>query len=188
MSRSPRTDAKFRRLYDEHFVAIRSYCLRRLPVAEVNDAVAEVFLVVWRRIDDVPDGDDAPLWLYGIARNVVRNADRSTRRRARLQVRLRPFGQPTAVDPETVVVRRSEDSEVLKELAKLRPVDQEILRLSIWEDLTNAEIAEVLAIDAHAVTMRLSRARNRLAGRLGMEKTSKRTLTDPQPIGKGGEQ
>ena len=55
MARSPRTDAKFRRIYDGHFVAIRSYCLRRLPASEVSDAVAEVFLVVWRRIDDVPD-------------------------------------------------------------------------------------------------------------------------------------
>lgn len=188
MARSPRTDAEFRRLYDEHFVAIRSYCLRRLPVAEVNDAVAEVFLVVWRRIGDVPEGDAATLWLYGIARNVVRNVDRSTRRRTRLEGRLRPFEQRSAIDPETVVVRRSEDGELLEKLAKLRPADQEVLRLSVWEELTNAEIAEVLGIDAHAVTMRLSRARNRLAGRLGMDKTPKRMRTDPQPVGEGGEQ
>ena len=188
MARSPRTDAKFRRLYDGYFVAIRSYCLRRLPVAEVNDAVAEVFLVVWRRIDDVPEGDDAALWLYGIARNVVRNVDRSERRRARLHRRLLPLASPPDIDTETVVVRSSEDSEVLEELAKLRPSDQEILRLSIWEELTNMEIGEVLDIDAHAVTMRLSRARDRLARRLGMDKTPKRKRTDPQPVGEGGEQ
>ena len=188
MARSPRTDAKFRRLYDGYFVAIRSYCIRRLPVAEVNDAVAEVFLVVWRRIDDVPEGDDAPLWLYGIAHNVVRNVDRSARRRARLHGRLLPLASTPEIDAETVVVRRSEDSEVLDELAKLRPSDQEILRLSIWEELTNTEIGEVLGIDGHAVTMRLSRARDRLARRLGMDKIPKRTKADPQPVGEGGEQ
>ncbi|MEA2024778.1 MAG: sigma-70 family RNA polymerase sigma factor [Actinomycetota bacterium] len=188
MARSPRTDAKFRRIYDGHFVAIRSYCLRRLPTSEVNDAVAEVFLVVWRRIDDVPDGDEAPLWLYGIARNVVRNVDRSARRRDRLSGRLRPFRPPSSPDPETVVIRRSEDDEVLAALAQLRPADQEILRLSIWEELSNTEIAEVLGIEAHAVTMRLSRARNRLAGRLGMDKVRQNTWADPQPVGEGGEQ
>ena len=99
-----------------------------------------------------------------------------------------PFGSPPETDTVIVVVRRSEDSEVLEGLARLRPKDQEILRLSIWEELTNTEIAEVLGIDAHAATMRLSRARNRLAGRLGMDKTPKRTRTDPQPVGEGGKQ
>jgi len=150
--------------------------------------VAELFLVVWRRIDDVPDGDEAPLWLYGIAHNVIRNADRSIRRRDRLNGRLRPFRSPSAPDPETLVVRRSEDDEVLEALAELRPADQEILRLSIWEELSNTEIAEVLGIDAHAVTMRLTRARNRLAGRLGMDKRRQVKWADPQPVGEGGEQ
>jgi RNA polymerase sigma-70 factor (ECF subfamily) len=85
-------------------------------------------------------------------------------------------------------VRSSEDSKVLEELARLSPADQEILRLSIWEELTSAEIAELLGIDAHAATMRLSRARNRLAGRLGMDKTPKRTRTDSTPVGEGGRQ
>jgi RNA polymerase sigma-70 factor (ECF subfamily) len=149
--------------------------------------VAEVFLVVWRRIDDVPGGDDAALWLYGIARNVVRNVERSEKRRARLLRRLLPFASAPEIDTETVVVR-SEDSEALEQLARLGPADQEILRLSIWEELTNTEIAELLGIDAHAATMRLSRARNRLAGRLGMDKTPKRTRTDSTPVGEGGRQ
>lgn len=188
MARSPRTDAEFRRIYDGHFVAIRSYCLRRLPASEVNDAVAEVFLVVWRRIDDVPDGDEASLWLYGIAHNVVRNVDRAARRRVRLNGRLLPFRPVSEPDPETLVIRRSEDHEVLEKLAELRPADQEILRLSIWEELSNIEIAEVLGIEAHAATMRLGRARNRLAGRLGMDKRRQAKWADPQPVGEGGEQ
>ena len=93
---------------------------------------------------------------------------------------MRPFSR--------IVVRRSEDAEVLNALAALRPADQEILRLSIWEELANKEIATVLDIDAHAVTMRLSRARNRLADKLGIAKEPRRTRTDPQPVGEGGEQ
>ena len=56
MGSSPTTDTSFRRIYDEHFEAVTRYCLRRLPVAEVNDATAEVFLVAWRQIDRVPEG------------------------------------------------------------------------------------------------------------------------------------
>ena len=169
-------------------MAIRSYCLRRLPLSEVNDAVAEVFLVVWRRIDDVPDGDEARLWLYGTARNVVRNTHRSARRRTRLNGKLRPLQTTTEANTETLVVRRSADNDVLDALAELRRADQEILRLSFWEGLSNTEIATVLGIAPHAATMRLGRARNRLASRLGMERTRHHTRTDPQPVGRGGEQ
>ena len=76
--------------------------------------------------------------------------------------------------------------------AALRPADREVLRLSIWEELTNAEIATVLEIEPHAVTMRLARARKRMARSLGISKapaaTTPRVRTDPQPIGEGGEQ
>ena len=80
MGTSPTTNAKFRRIYDEHFEAVTRYCLRRLPVADVNDATAEVFLVAWSKIDRVPDGGESLPWLYGVARNVVRNSVRSARR------------------------------------------------------------------------------------------------------------
>ena len=71
MAQSLATDAEFRRFFDEYFAEVRSYCLRRLPVADANDAVSEVFLVVWRRRHTAPD--DVKPWLFAIARNVVRN-------------------------------------------------------------------------------------------------------------------
>ncbi len=188
MARSPRTDRKFRRLYDANLPPIRNYLLRRLPASEVSDAIAEVFVVVWRRIDEAPDSDEARLWMYGIARNVARNLDRSMRRRTRLTGRLWPVGRRYEPGPETLVVRREQEAETLKALAELRNADQEILRLRFWEELKNTEIAEVLDIDPHAVTMRLSRARNRLARRLGMTKEPIPAIKDPQPVGEGGEQ
>jgi RNA polymerase sigma-70 factor (ECF subfamily) len=157
-------------------------------VSEVNDAIAEVFLVVWRRIGDAPEGDDARLWLHGIARNVTRNAERSLRRQARLGSRLHLIRPQYGPDPEMQVIRRSEDNELLEALAKLRPADQEILRLSIWEELTNTEIAKILGIEPHTATMRLHRARNRLAEVLGIAKEPRTRLTDPQPVGEGGGQ
>jgi RNA polymerase sigma-70 factor (ECF subfamily) len=175
-------------MYDENLPAIRRYCARRLPMSEVDDATAEVFLVAWRRIESVPGGPDARYWLYGVARNVVRNTERAARRRTRLSLRLLPVRQTSAPGPEPVVIRLSEDAEVLEAIAALRPADQEILRLSVWEELSNQEIAAVLGIEAHAVTMRLSRARRRLSRRLGMASADRETWTDPKPVGDGGEQ
>ncbi len=64
MAKSLATDTQFRRLFDEHFVEVRSYCLRRLPVADANDAVSEVFFVAWRRRDVAPA--DVRPWLFAM--------------------------------------------------------------------------------------------------------------------------
>lgn len=155
-------------------------------MSEVNDAVADVFLVAWRRIDEVPSGDEARLWLFGIARNVVRNADRSRRRRSRLHDRLESLSPNTGPTPEAIVVRRAEDEEVLLALEGLRPMDREVLRLSIWEQLGNKEIAEILGIEPHAVTMRLGRARKRMGKRLRIETATVRDV-QAMPIGERSE-
>ena len=187
MERSPRTDAIFRGLYDDNFPAIRNYCIRRLPLYEVNDAVADVFMIAWRRIEEIPHGDEARLWLFGVARNVVRNFDRSERRWLRLNGRLRGLARTPHPGPETIVIRRSEDDRVVEALGRLSEADQEVLRLSAWEELTNSEIAALLGLDPHAVTMRLSRARNRLAKRLHMETVPMRSRVDPLPVNEGGD-
>ena len=187
MAAPPSTDSRFRGLYDRHFLDVRNYCLRRLPASDVNDAVAEVFLVVWKRIDGVPAGDEARPWVFGIARNVVRNTRRSAHRRSRLQLRVGSTGGNPDPTPDVLVVRRSEDAEVLAALSQMRESDREILELSFWDDLTHKEIAQVLGIGAHAVTMRLSRARNRLASQLGMDPNEHVSAIDPRPAVEGGE-
>jgi DNA-directed RNA polymerase specialized sigma24 family protein len=48
------------------------------------DAAADVFLSSWRRLDDLPDGDAARVWLYATARRVIANHQRSKRRRVAL--------------------------------------------------------------------------------------------------------
>jgi RNA polymerase sigma factor (sigma-70 family) len=163
-------EVRFRRLYDGHLDPLRRYCFRRLPVDEVDDAVAEVFVVAWRRMCDVPDGDEARLWLFGIARNVVRNQQRSERRRRRLALRVRGSERRVVCDPGVEVVRRADYQETLDCLGTLRERDQEVLRLAAWEGLKPAEIGRVVGIDAHAASTRLSRARDRLARAMHMER------------------
>src|SRR5258707_15307572 len=73
---------RFDALFRDHHPAVRAYARRRVPREVVDDIVSETFLVVWRRLDDVPE---APLpWLLAVARNVVGTEWRGAARRERL--------------------------------------------------------------------------------------------------------
>jgi RNA polymerase sigma factor (sigma-70 family) len=158
----------FRALYDRHYDAILAYFLRRSGRAVAQDLTAEVFMVAWRRIEDVPLGDDASLWLYRVASNVAAHQRRSAARGARLETRLRSVGGVEHdEEPELQVVRSAEYARVIAAASRLRPVDQEILRLAAWEELPHRQIASLLGISVGAVDQRLHRAKKRLAREFG---------------------
>ncbi|MEN8114053.1 MAG: sigma factor, partial [Actinomycetota bacterium] len=68
-------------IYDATHEDVYAFCLRRSNVEDAMDATADVYLVAWRRIDDIPPGDQALPWLYGTARKVLANQRRSRSRR-----------------------------------------------------------------------------------------------------------
>ncbi|HSF85395.1 MAG TPA: sigma-70 family RNA polymerase sigma factor [Acidimicrobiia bacterium] len=183
VAQSPSQHAKFRRVYTTHHAAIRDYCFRRLPPADANDATAEVFVVVWRKIDTVPAGDRVLPYLYGIARNTVANARRSHRRRGRLDGRASAQHVEFVEGPEAQVVQRDEARRILGGLEHLSETEQELLRLKAWEQLSNAQIAEAMGISLRAVDSRLTRARKKLARRANLASP----LALPRSSEKGGE-
>jgi len=66
---------RFNELYQAQYETVLRYALRRTDPETARDAVAETFLVAWRRLDTVPaDQAQATPWLYSIARNVLANA------------------------------------------------------------------------------------------------------------------
>lgn len=158
--------ASFSALYERHVASIRAYCARRVRRQDVDDAVSEVFAVAWRRIDDVPDDGTELYWLYGVARNALRNLDRSDRRRSRLVVRLRSLRHPAEESPDVQIVRSEEVRGVIRALSGLRPMDQEVLRLRMWEELDRHAIAQVFGISPAAADMRVNRAVRRMAAEL----------------------
>ena len=162
MARTIGSDEAFRRVFDEHHDAIHRYCLRRLDVDDANEAAAEVFLVAWRRFDSLPGGPEVLPWLYGVARNVVRNQRRSRHRSARLVSRLSSIAEPPMDAPDTQVVRHDQVVEVHEALRRLREEDQELLQLKAWEELSNREIGEVLGMSDRAVQGRYARALKKL--------------------------
>ena len=186
MGQSPSSNVRFRRLFDDHEAAMREYCSRRLDVSEANDASAEVFLVAWRKIDEVPEGPEARLWLYGVARNVVRNAEQSHRRRDRLRAKLDAMPPLSTAGPEQQTVRRAEDRLVLETMATLKPDDRELLRLRTWEELSRAQLAAVFGITPEAVDMRLKRAMQRMARALKSAGYGSEISTRPRAAEEGG--
>jgi RNA polymerase sigma-70 factor (ECF subfamily) len=157
-----RAEEKFRVVFDAHFEAINRYCLRRIPVSDVNDVVAEVFAVAWRKIDQLPDGGDALPWLYGVARGEVSNRRRSRRRFLALSRKLTGLGDVPDPGPEEILVRGAELEELMTALQTLRPADQELLLLRTHEELSYEQIAIAVGCTPEAARKRLGRAVDRL--------------------------
>jgi RNA polymerase sigma-70 factor, ECF subfamily len=152
--------SRFTALYETHFHRILGYARRRTEADEAFDVVAETFTVAWRRLDDLPDGDDALYWLYGTARRVIANHRRAERRRANLLGALHTDAtRPTAT-------QELEDGRVADALAQLRDDERELLLLVAWEGLDAAAVAAVMRCSRNAARIRIYRARRRFADAL----------------------
>lgn len=150
--------------------------MRRCSSSHADDVVADVFLVAWRRLGDVPD--DALPWLLGTARRVLANYTRAQNRRSALRERLSAEAStgPAGVPGDS-------DRTLLRALARLRPADREALLLVAWEGLEPARAARVLGVRPATFGVRLHRARRRLAAALGAEERGdNRELPDRKPM------
>ncbi len=178
-------EMRFREVFDAYHTHVYAYCRRRADAGMARDAASETFLTAWRRINDVPNGERALRWLYGVARKVLANQYRTRKRYQRLVVKVGSLGSSPPPDPATQVVRRAEDQEVLDALARLRPDDQELLRLAVWEEMPHGEIGELLGCSAHAVDQRIRRAGDRLAREVQKSghRHQQRTALDPSSKG-----
>jgi RNA polymerase sigma-70 factor (ECF subfamily) len=179
-------EVRYRQLFDRYGREVYAYCRRRTDASTAADAAAETFVVAWRRLDDVPDGAAALRWLYGVARRVLANEYRRTRRSRRLLTRLRGDESPPSPTPEAVVVRREQDRTMLEALSRLRPQDQEVLRLAWWEELPHAEIAALVGCSPQAASQRIHRAARRIVKEFERLDHGHRQVPARRPL-RGGE-
>jgi len=154
--------ARFRRAFDAHFDALNRYCLRRIPVDDVNDTVSEVFLVAWRKIDKMPDEPHSLPWLYQVARHEISNRWRSHRRLGALRARVGGLAVDSEPGPESIVVRNEQYGDLIDALWRLRPQDREILMLRSHEECDYDQIAVALNCSPEAARKRFTRAVRRL--------------------------
>ena len=131
-------------------------------MGDVNDVVADVFVVAWRKIDRIPPEGEVLPWLYGIARNEIRNRHRAARRARALRSKLAGQADPAEPGPEPVVIRNAELRHVMSALESLSPDDQEVLLLRAHEELGYSELGIALGCSSEAARKRLTRAIARL--------------------------
>lgn len=135
------------------------YFERRLPTEDAADALGELMLTAWRRIDALPaDAVQARMWLFGIARNIHANAARAEHRRTRLGERLRvslSAASRTAAPAEYGL-------EVRDAISRLAPDQAELVRLIHWDGFTIAEASAILDVPASTARTRYQRARAEL--------------------------
>jgi RNA polymerase sigma-70 factor (ECF subfamily) len=165
--------ARYEALFGEVYQAVQRYVHRRAAPGDVDDVVADTMLVLWRRLDDVPS-DLAVPWAYGVARRCLANHRRGADRRGNLHERL--LRERPAIDPPSPA--EDHDDALHAALAELDTGDRDVLRLWAWEGLAPREIATVLDISANAASIRLYRAKSRLAGAL----TGKEPVADGHSI------
>ncbi|MEH0575000.1 MULTISPECIES: sigma-70 family RNA polymerase sigma factor [Streptomyces] len=156
------TEAQFTDVYLAHYEDVLRFVRRRAHPMNVDDIVGETFLAAWRRRRELPRNPRP--WLFGAARNVMLNADRSMRRHSALVVHIQQAtevgGHKAAVDATAQVDSRID---LVAAWQSLTPADQEVLALHVWEGLDARDAATVLGCTRAAYAMRLTRARRRLA-------------------------
>ena len=157
--------AVFGALYERHALRIYGWCHRRLEWA-ASDLTAETFAQAWLcrgRFRDEHGGSALP-WLFGIARNVLRETIRLDRVETRARERL---GLPLDLAAEegyaVVEERLSPRAALLVALGQLPDHERDALELRIVDELSYDQVAERLAIRPAAARLRVSRALRRLA-------------------------
>jgi hypothetical protein len=82
-------ESRFAEIYKEYGKLLHAYCARRTLATQSADAVAEVFLVAWKRIDQGPSRSGRPplaLW-RGVSGYLPSMAIQGTKPKARMASR-----------------------------------------------------------------------------------------------------
>lgn len=154
----PAAQAAFAEVVHRHSGPLYAVAYRQLQsAADAEEIVQDAFLLLWRKRGRVHlAGESALPTLIVTVKHLAANRRRARLRRATHEGEVRP-PQPLALDEGTAVadlLRRAFDA--------LPPLDAQVARLVLEQDLTYGEAAARLALTEGAVRNRLSRARARL--------------------------
>jgi RNA polymerase sigma factor (sigma-70 family) len=140
---------EFDAVYEREFDYVWRSCGRLgVPPADLDDAAHDVFIVLYRRWNELDRGESLRPWLFGVARRVAA-AMRAKRREQPIDAE-----PAAAVDP--LVAKRNL---LWNALAKLDDDRRVVLVLHDLEGHTGEEIAALLDIPANTVHSRLRLAR-----------------------------
>jgi RNA polymerase sigma factor (sigma-70 family) len=149
----------FRRVYDRYYSDVDAYVRRRVRSPEdVEEIVNAVFVVAWQKFDRLPQDASLKHWLLLTARYKIGNRIRSVRRFGRLFEQLTRHRLVSAATFD-LDAASFDDPIVLRAFMALKPAQQEVLALVVWDELSYAEAAAVLKCTVNTFGVRLNRAR-----------------------------
>ena len=158
-------------LFRRHERPVYSLLCRMLSNHEdAEEALAEVFVKVWRAAGTFKGDAKFTTWLYRIAANTARDFLRS--RMARREVSLEDVVvdeveageriRTRGVDPEECAVQAEERSRVLRAMSELSEEDRLLVSLYHFQELDYDEIAQIAGVAPSNLKVKLFRARQRL--------------------------
>lgn len=165
---------QFDALYARHFDFVWRL-VKRLGVHEsnVDDAVQDVFLVVYRRLGDFQHRSSDRTWIAGIAVRIASDERRRVRRKGGLDGLDEQLPDGRA-DPHGAAVQSEGMQKLYRILEHLDAERREIFVLAELEQMTAPEISEALGVKLNTVYSRLRLARQQFEEALGAERRQER--------------
>jgi RNA polymerase sigma factor (sigma-70 family) len=153
-------DEQFRAIYRAEFDFVWAVARRfGVPAAALDDAVQEVFLTAFRRLDGLRYEVSPRAWLYAVTRKIASRHHRGSTRLAR---RVAAFAE-VAVDASEAPHARHEAAQQLEQLLALLPRGtREVWEMTEVLGMSGPEIAGELQLPLNTVYSRLRLARAQL--------------------------
>ncbi len=157
------SDEAFRQLFEKYWEDLYRMAYRRLASPEdIKDILQDVFLSLWKNIDQVNADESLGGYLYTSLRNRIFNF--FEKRQNRLNCLMKQPLNP--VESEEIIWNRFNTEEIQKfialQVAAMPPKMKRIYLLSKKEQLTISEIAELLNLSPQTVKNQLHRAFERM--------------------------
>jgi RNA polymerase sigma-70 factor, ECF subfamily len=155
--------------FAEVFVEYAPFVLRVMrhlgvPPSDLQDQSQEVFVAVFRGLEEFAGRSSLQTWLYGICLRVASNH----RRRAHVR-RERPAAelpeQASAPEQELLLEQRQGEPRVMRLLDTLDPDKREVFVLYELEEVSMKEVAELCNCPLQTAYSRLHAARRQLLAR-----------------------
>lgn len=159
--------------------ALLRYLRRRVDQPEdAADLLGRTLLAIWENGNRLPTTDqEARMWCFGVARNVLREHYRHTSKQLALADGMRQYlrSSPQAHGADTVAEARMTSDALRRALATLDPRSRELLLLVHWDRFSIAEASRVLGMNESSARSRHARALRHLEKQLAQEQV------DPAP-------
>ena len=137
--------AAFGALYDRYVDAVYRYVFYRVRNdADAEDLVSDVFMRALRAMPRYEPRVAFLAWLYRIARNAVIDRARRSRTQISFEDALAHPGVDQVVEPDATILALSDKEAVRGALAKLTPLQQEVIVLRFVEGYSTLEIANLV--------------------------------------------